>query len=240
MLRDKNMSDGCRSSIWSKARGALVAVSKVDTAGGKGKPGASGAVDRRGEAIDGECSVKHRAAAARSIERMRQPSMRAVVTASIGIFAAGMLALGYAQAQGSVTVNDLNCNPAAAFTNSLAAGCSANAAGSGATALGFAAGAGVPLGSGASVISAAIASRLPGPGSIYLSQDLQFRRPVKLGETVCATVTIKEILGSRRRVVLDTRCEVNGLVVVEGTAVVMPTTVAERAKDTARLQGQET
>ncbi|MEK2606714.1 MaoC family dehydratase [Burkholderia arboris] len=92
----------------------------------------------------------------------------------------------------------------------------------------------------ASVISAAIASRLPGPGSIYLSQDLQFRRPVKLGETVCATVTIKEILGSRRRVVLDTRCEVNGLVVVEGTAVVMPTTVAERAKDTARLQGQET
>ncbi|AKM05045.1 MULTISPECIES: MaoC family dehydratase [Burkholderia cepacia complex] len=92
----------------------------------------------------------------------------------------------------------------------------------------------------ASVISAAIASRLPGPGSIYLSQDLQFRRPVKLGETVCATVTIKEILANRRRVVLDTRCEVNGLVVVEGTAVVMPTTAAERVKEAEKLQGQET
>ncbi|MDN7425277.1 (R)-hydratase [Burkholderia sp. AU16741] len=91
----------------------------------------------------------------------------------------------------------------------------------------------------ASVISAAIATRLPGPGSIYLSQDLQFRRPVKLGETVCATVTVKEILASRRRVVLETRCEVNGLVVVEGTAVVMPTNTAERRKDAANVQGQE-
>ncbi|HHL4080449.1 MULTISPECIES: MaoC family dehydratase [unclassified Burkholderia] len=91
----------------------------------------------------------------------------------------------------------------------------------------------------ASVISAAIATHLPGPGSIYLSQDLQFRRPVKLGETVCATVTVKEILASRRRVVLETCCEVNGLVVVEGTAVVMPTNIAERRKDAANVQGQE-
>jgi 3-hydroxybutyryl-CoA dehydratase len=91
----------------------------------------------------------------------------------------------------------------------------------------------------ASVISAAIAARLPGPGSIYLSQDLQFRRPVKLGETVCATVTVKEILASRRRVVLDTRCEVGGLVVVEGTAVVMPTCAAQRQKEAANLEGAE-
>lgn len=91
----------------------------------------------------------------------------------------------------------------------------------------------------ASVISAAIATRLPGPGSIYLSQDLQFRRPVKLGETVCATVTVKEILAPRRRVVLETQCEVNGHVVVEGIAVVMPTTTAEHANATERLQNQE-
>jgi 3-hydroxybutyryl-CoA dehydratase len=91
----------------------------------------------------------------------------------------------------------------------------------------------------ASVISAAIAMRLPGPGSIYLSQDLQFRRPVKLGETVCATVTVKEIVANRRRVVLETRCEVNGLIVVEGTAVVMPTTAAARSKEAEHLQGQE-
>ncbi|MFP3504726.1 MaoC family dehydratase [Burkholderia sp. SIMBA_062] len=91
----------------------------------------------------------------------------------------------------------------------------------------------------ASVISAAIAMRLPGPGSIYLSQDLQFRRPVKLGETVSATVTVKEIVANRRRVVLETRCEVNGLIVVEGTAVVMPTTAAVRSKEAENLQGQE-
>ncbi|WP_175747203.1 MaoC family dehydratase [Burkholderia ambifaria] len=90
----------------------------------------------------------------------------------------------------------------------------------------------------ASVISAAIAMRLPGPGAIYLSQDLQFRRPVKLGETVCATVTVKEIVANRRRVVLETRCEVNGLIVVEGTAVVMPTTAAARSKEAENLQGQ--
>ncbi|MBN3853461.1 MULTISPECIES: MaoC family dehydratase [unclassified Paraburkholderia] len=89
----------------------------------------------------------------------------------------------------------------------------------------------------AAVISAAIASRLPGPGSIYLSQDLQFRRPVKLGETVCAIVTVKEIIAGRRRVVLETRCEANGLVVVEGTAVVMPTCAAERRKEAAKLEG---
>ncbi|WDR98313.1 MaoC family dehydratase [Burkholderia ambifaria] len=90
----------------------------------------------------------------------------------------------------------------------------------------------------ASVISAAIAMRLPGPGAIYLSQNLQFRRPVKLGETVCATVTVKEIVANRRRVVLETRCEVNGLIVVEGTAVVMPTTAAARSKEAENLQGQ--
>ncbi|CAG9238610.1 (R)-specific enoyl-CoA hydratase [Paraburkholderia tropica] len=88
----------------------------------------------------------------------------------------------------------------------------------------------------ASVISAAIASRLPGPGSIYLSQDLKFRRPVKLGETVCATVSVKEILVARRRVVLETHCEVNGFVVVEGTAVVMPSCAADRRKEIEKVE----
>ncbi|KUZ72460.1 dehydratase [Burkholderia ubonensis] len=82
----------------------------------------------------------------------------------------------------------------------------------------------------ASLISAAIAARLPGPGSIYLSQDLQFRRPVKIGETVCVTITVKEVLANRRRVVLETLCEVSGVVVIEGTAVVMPTIAAERVE----------
>ncbi|CAB3764459.1 MaoC family dehydratase [Paraburkholderia humisilvae] len=87
----------------------------------------------------------------------------------------------------------------------------------------------------ASVISAAIAARLPGPGSIYLSQNLSFRNPVKIGETVCATVTVKEILTGRRRAVLETICEVDGRIVVQGDAVVMPTSIAERLKQEAEV-----
>ncbi|CAB3738573.1 (R)-specific enoyl-CoA hydratase [Paraburkholderia graminis C4D1M] len=75
----------------------------------------------------------------------------------------------------------------------------------------------------ASIISAAIAMRLPGPGSIYISQTLMFRRPVKIGETVRATVTVKAIHADRGRATLATICEVNGRVVLEGEAVVMPT-----------------
>jgi 3-hydroxybutyryl-CoA dehydratase len=89
----------------------------------------------------------------------------------------------------------------------------------------------------ASVISAAIATRLPGPGSIYLSQSLNFRRPVKIGETVRASVTVKEILSGKRRAVLQTICEVDGRVVVEGDAVVLPTSLAERLKEQAAMQG---
>lgn len=89
----------------------------------------------------------------------------------------------------------------------------------------------------ASVISAAIAMRLPGPGSIYLSQTLNFRQPVKIGETVCATVTVKEIVASRGRAVLDTICEVNGRVVLEGEAVVMLTSSVVHTREQAVPQG---
>ena len=75
----------------------------------------------------------------------------------------------------------------------------------------------------ASVISAAIAGRLPGPGTVYLGQTLRFRAPVRPGDTVQATVTVKEILADKGRVTLDTVCTVGGKVVIEGDAVVMPT-----------------
>lgn len=91
----------------------------------------------------------------------------------------------------------------------------------------------------AAVISAAIAGRLPGPGSIYLSQNLCFRHPVMLGETVCATVTIKEVLNRRRRAVLDTVCEVNGRVVLDGEAIVMATSLAKRMREPDGLQVEE-
>jgi len=72
----------------------------------------------------------------------------------------------------------------------------------------------------ASVISAAIASKLPGPGSIYMSQSLRFKAPVRPGDTVRATVTVLEIIRERHRVLLGTECTVRGQVVVEGEALV--------------------
>ena len=71
----------------------------------------------------------------------------------------------------------------------------------------------------ASVISAAIANKLPGPGSIYVSQSLRFRAPVRADDTVRATVTVKEMIPVRFRV-FATVCTVGGLVVIEGEALV--------------------
>jgi len=55
----------------------------------------------------------------------------------------------------------------------------------------------------ASVISAAVANRLPGPGTIYLSQQLNFRAPVRIGQTVHATVSVSAVDRERRRVTLE-------------------------------------
>ena len=71
----------------------------------------------------------------------------------------------------------------------------------------------------ASVISAAIANKLPGPGAIYMSQNLRFRAPVRAGDTVRATVTIKELNPEKRRVLLETCCRVSDKVVIEGDAL---------------------
>jgi 3-hydroxybutyryl-CoA dehydratase len=80
----------------------------------------------------------------------------------------------------------------------------------------------------ASVISAAIAGRLPGPGTVYLSQNLRFKAPVRPGDTVCAQVTVKELLLDKRRVTLTTVCTVGEKVVIDGEAVVMTTSSADR------------
>jgi 3-hydroxybutyryl-CoA dehydratase len=71
----------------------------------------------------------------------------------------------------------------------------------------------------ASVISDAIAGRLPGPGTIYLEQKMRFVAPVRLGDTVHACVTVKDI-GAHRHVVLETICRVGGKDVVVGEATV--------------------
>src|SRR5690606_3961450 len=60
----------------------------------------------------------------------------------------------------------------------------------------------------AGFISALLANRLPGPGTIYLSQSLAFKAPVRIGDEVTATVTIKALDPVRRHVTLDTICAV--------------------------------
>ena len=73
----------------------------------------------------------------------------------------------------------------------------------------------------AGYISALLGTRLPGPGCIYLSQSLRFRRPVKIGDLVVARVTVKSLDDSRGHVTLDTVCEVNGKTVIDGEALVI-------------------
>ncbi|MGF1528896.1 MAG: MaoC family dehydratase [Candidatus Competibacterales bacterium] len=69
----------------------------------------------------------------------------------------------------------------------------------------------------AALLSCVAGTRLPGPGAIYVDQSLKFRAPVRIGDTVTATVTIKEIDLQRRRVTADTVCTVAGKPVVTGT-----------------------
>jgi len=80
----------------------------------------------------------------------------------------------------------------------------------------------------ASVISAAVANRLPGPGTIYLSQQLNFRAPVRIGQTVHASVSVNAIDRERRRVTLETVCHVGETVVIDGEATVMTTSSTKR------------
>lgn len=86
----------------------------------------------------------------------------------------------------------------------------------------------------ASVISAAVANRLPGPGTIYISQQMNFRAPVRPGDTVHARVTVKSVDLDKARVVLETVCQVKGTTVIDGEAVVMVTSRARREKKAAK------
>jgi 3-hydroxybutyryl-CoA dehydratase len=75
----------------------------------------------------------------------------------------------------------------------------------------------------ASLISAVIGTRLPGPGNIYVSQTLEFKAPVKFGDVIEAEVEIIEKIPERNRVRLKTVCRnQDGTVVLEGKAVVLP------------------
>ena len=73
----------------------------------------------------------------------------------------------------------------------------------------------------AGLISAVFGTRLPGPGCIYLSQTLKFKAPVKIGDTVVARVTIKELKNEKRRALFSTVCTVGDRVVLDGEAEIL-------------------
>jgi len=78
----------------------------------------------------------------------------------------------------------------------------------------------------ASFISTVIGTKLPGPGCIYVSQNLRFKAPVRSGDTVSATCTITKMIPEKKFIELKTICTVAGKVVVDGEATIMvPTRV---------------
>ena len=78
---------------------------------------------------------------------------------------------------------------------------------------------------GGALVSAVLDTRLPGPGTIYLGQDLSFRKPIGLGDTIAVTVTAKEKRPEKHIVVFDCRCvNQRGEQVITGTAVTMAPT----------------
>ncbi|MBV8187343.1 MAG: bifunctional enoyl-CoA hydratase/phosphate acetyltransferase [Alphaproteobacteria bacterium] len=73
---------------------------------------------------------------------------------------------------------------------------------------------------GGALVSAVLGTRLPGPGTIYLGQDLRFRKPVGVGDTITVTVTATEKRPDKRIVVFACRCvNQKGEEVITGTAV---------------------
>ena len=73
----------------------------------------------------------------------------------------------------------------------------------------------------AAFISTVFGTRLPGPGCIYVSQNLTFKRPVRLGDTVVAKVELTELFPDKKRAAFRTTCSVGDKVVLDGDAVVM-------------------
>ena len=74
----------------------------------------------------------------------------------------------------------------------------------------------------AGLISAVLGTRLPGEGSIYMGQELKFKAPVYMGDTITAEVEIIELIDEKNQIILKTLCtNQDGKVVIDGTARIM-------------------
>jgi 3-hydroxybutyryl-CoA dehydratase len=87
----------------------------------------------------------------------------------------------------------------------------------------------------ASLISAMLGTRLPGPGAVYISQTLNFRAPVKIGDTVEVTVAVAELVPERQRARLTCVCKVGDEVVLDGEALVKVPSQKKSARPLPRL-----
>jgi 3-hydroxybutyryl-CoA dehydratase len=86
----------------------------------------------------------------------------------------------------------------------------------------------------ASLISAVLGMYLPGPGAVYLSQTLNFRGPVRIGDVVTISVEVAELVPEGRRVLLRCECVVDNRVVLDGEArVSVPTRRAVPSREPA-------
>ena len=75
----------------------------------------------------------------------------------------------------------------------------------------------------ASFISTVIGTMLPGPGTIYMEQNVRFMAPVKFGDTITAVAEVTEIIADKKRVRLKTTCtNQEGTIVVDGEALASP------------------
>lgn len=75
----------------------------------------------------------------------------------------------------------------------------------------------------AGYISAVLGMQLPGPGTIYLGQELRFTAPVRFGDTIKAEVEVIEKIQEKNIVKLNTICtNQEGTIVLKGVATVMP------------------
>lgn len=73
----------------------------------------------------------------------------------------------------------------------------------------------------ASYISTVFGMKMPGPGAIYVSQSLNFKAPVKVGDEVEAKVVVVDLLPAKFRARFDCFCRVNGKIVLDGEAIMM-------------------